>query len=391
MKQCQKCGMLVNDNSSFCEYCGSNVSATGMESFQVPRSPVPSPRKGSHIKDKSLVAALVVLVVAAVIFASACASTLMSNQPSSSSSSSDSSSSTSNSGTTNGGTTNTDTTSDGTSDAGTTNNGDTSASTTNGGTANNDGSGGSTSQTDNAYYHKCGYNYYIEYTDKFYDGYSDDLTYEYPGNSNYIFAIVTIKLVNNGYVSISTNPFSWDYQLNGVNYEHSSVSYSKLFNQQTVTVNEGGTGTTEQVYEVPNIETGATIVCVDPWVSDKPDYAYRDSSISVTVPMTVASPTLSSVDNGKTIIGRSTDIPLSWNNVPNAGYYEVQSSDVADFSHVQDTKYGTGTQTTDHAYLIFPIGEASGTAYIRVRAFDGWGRAVSDWSNTVSVTIKNTY
>ncbi|MBC7128382.1 MAG: DUF4352 domain-containing protein [Thermoplasmatales archaeon] len=68
----------------------------------------------------------------------------------------------------------------------------------------------------------------------------------------YIYAVVTIRIVNNhNKESISTNAWNWYLYVDNIRYAHHSVTYADEIGHQAVDVLPGGDFTTKIVFEVP--------------------------------------------------------------------------------------------------------------------------------------------
>lgn len=87
--------------------------------------------------------------------------------------------------------------------------------------------------------------HYANFTDT-----NDYLTEPSAGNE---YVLVTIRLVNNASVSVSTNSLYWDYTVDNITYGSSFETYSDdIANYTLVTLNTGGSATYQIVYEVPS-------------------------------------------------------------------------------------------------------------------------------------------
>lgn len=247
---------------------------------------------------------------------------------------------------------------------------------------NNNGNNGNQDTNTNSYVNQCGYNYSLEFTDKINQGFLSTLTWSYPSGSGNHFVVVNLKVVNNGVLTMTTNPFCWQFESGGVGYDHSSSSYAETFNEQTVDIKKGGAAVTEIVYEVPSTVTSGEIVWTDPYASKYPDYVYRDTSISVVVPMTIDAPVAHSDAHMRAFSGGHATVKVNWSSVPRASVFEIQTSSTSDFATISNT-YST---TADEIQVTCSLqGFAmEGKDFLRVRAYSDWGRAVSDWSNTIT-------
>jgi len=77
--------------------------------------------------------------------------------------------------------------------------------------------------------------------------------------SGYIFAVVTIRIVNNHEKeSVSTNPWKWYLYVDNIRYSHHTSTFADEIGHQTVDVLPGGDFTTKIVFEVPYNATSTT-------------------------------------------------------------------------------------------------------------------------------------
>lgn len=94
----------------------------------------------------------------------------------------------------------------------------------------------------------------------------------------YTYAIVTYRVKNDGYNTISTSPNFWKFSANGIVFDHDSKSYSDSINTINVDVYTGGDVTDNIVYLIPdNIDSAAFYY--DPWYGD--DTIYKDLTLEV--------------------------------------------------------------------------------------------------------------
>lgn len=68
---------------------------------------------------------------------------------------------------------------------------------------------------------------------------------------NYCYVVVVVRIVNNSNKTVSTNPWDWELEADGIIYEHDTATYDSSINHKTVAVGKGGDFTTEFVYLVP--------------------------------------------------------------------------------------------------------------------------------------------
>lgn len=101
----------------------------------------------------------------------------------------------------------------------------------------------------------CRWDFKVRTTDHVGEYYQYLNKYQWEAREGYIFAIVTIRIVNNASKTVSTNPWNWEMVINGVEYSHHIATYDDEINHITVDVGKGGDATTEIVYEIP---AGAT-------------------------------------------------------------------------------------------------------------------------------------
>ena len=97
----------------------------------------------------------------------------------------------------------------------------------------------------------CRWDFKVRTTDHIGNYYQYLKEYQWEAREGYIFAIVTIRIVNNASKTVSTNPWNWRMVINGVEYLHHTATYDDEINQITVDVGKGGDVTTEIVYEIP--------------------------------------------------------------------------------------------------------------------------------------------
>lgn len=234
-----------------------------------------------------------------------------------------------------------------------------------------------------SYVNQAGFNYNIEFTDKMFSGSSTSMQWTHPSNPGTQFAIVTLKVLNNGALTISTSPANWVFVSDGIVYRYSSNTFMDTVNSQTVQMMKGGSAVTEIVYEVPASVTSGSMVWDGWYNSAHKNYAYRDTNIAVNIPSSIDAPVAYSFRDGATISGGySVKIDVNWTDVPSAGFYEIQTSNSSDFSTIKQIFSTRGNEvaiTVTPAFLSY-----TGDYYIKVRAYDGWGRAVSDWSNVIA-------
>lgn len=96
--------------------------------------------------------------------------------------------------------------------------------------------------------------------------------------SGYTYAIVTYRIKNDGYNTISTSPSFWKFSANGIVFDHDSKSYSDSVSTINVDVYNGGDITDTIVYLIPdNVDSAAFYY--NPWYGD--DTIYRDLTLEV--------------------------------------------------------------------------------------------------------------
>lgn len=238
----------------------------------------------------------------------------------------------------------------------------------------------------NSYVNQCGFNYETEFTDKLFYGTSTTMEWTYPDKPGDQFAIVTMKIVNNGPLTVSTHPRYWNFVSSGIVYYYDSNTWAYTLDYSTVEMMKGGSVVTQIVYQVPAEVTSGKIVWDGYASSAVKNYAYQDSSITVSVPTSVDAPVAHSIWDGETLTGYSVTIKATWSSVPNASFYEIQSSDSPDFSFIEQTYSTMGNEATFEVMPEFL--SYTGDYYIRVRAYTGWGGVVSDWSNVITCHLE---
>jgi len=99
--------------------------------------------------------------------------------------------------------------------------------------------------------------------------YNEYIGYPYEAKTDFDFLIITLKIVNNADREVSTNPWFWELNADGISYNHHMATYDESIGQTTVDVEKGGDFTTKMVFEVPETVSDATLEYVPIGLSPK--------------------------------------------------------------------------------------------------------------------------
>jgi hypothetical protein len=108
------------------------------------------------------------------------------------------------------------------------------------------GLSGCTSTIDNVIDNSKGTCYYdFKLNESYYAGY-----YFVPPEG-YKYIITTLCVRNEAEQYVSTNPYHWNLNANGISYEHSVATYDEGIGHKTVKIYKGGIFNTTIIFEIP--------------------------------------------------------------------------------------------------------------------------------------------
>jgi hypothetical protein len=78
--------------------------------------------------------------------------------------------------------------------------------------------------------------------------------------SGYNYAVVTLNIKNTGTHTYSTNPFNWNFKVDGITYNHDDSTYDESIRHMNVEVGPGGNVTDQIVFLVKGDPTSVELV-----------------------------------------------------------------------------------------------------------------------------------